>query len=279
MLCFAGALMAAAVSGCSQAKAGKISSSAAPSRIVSMDFCADQYALELMPREHILALSPDAVSNFSYHRARAENIPTVRARAEDILALNPDMVIRSYGGGPGAARLFERAGIPVINIDWANQIGGDDIGSVAALMRDVAGALGQTDKGEALIADYKARLQSLRRAKPVDKSALYMTPYGVTTGPGTLIDDMMSQAGLENFQTRAGWQPLPLERLTRAQPDHIITGFFDTHNSSHWSIMRHPIARRLIQTRPVTQLDGAWTSCGAWFLMDAVEAIHKGARP
>jgi len=79
-------------------------------KIVSLDFCADQYALELLPRSQILALSPDALAKFSYHKDRAQNIPTVRPRAEDILALKPDLIIRSYGGGPRTAKMFEAAG-------------------------------------------------------------------------------------------------------------------------------------------------------------------------
>ena len=71
----------------------------APRRIVSLDYCADQYVLKFADREDILALSPDAGKRFSYMRAAAEGIPTVRPRTADVLALQPDLVVRTYGGG------------------------------------------------------------------------------------------------------------------------------------------------------------------------------------
>jgi len=244
-------------------------------KVVSLDFCADQYALELLPASQIIALSPDARAAFSYHKDRAQNIRSVRPRAEDVLALKPDLIIRSYGGGPQAARLFEAAGIPVVNISWANQLDGEDIGSVSAVIKDVAAALGQDEKGASLIADYQARLSRLKAQKPTGSNALYMTPYGVTTGAGSLIDDLMRLAGYNNFQTKAGWHPIPLERLTIEQPDHIITSFFDSHDSitANWSAMRHPVARRALSGNSALPLKGAWTSCGAWFLMDAAESL------
>jgi len=62
-----------------------------PTRIVSLDFCADQYVLKLADRENILALSPEAVMAHSYMRTKAEGMPSVRPLAEDAIALQPDL--------------------------------------------------------------------------------------------------------------------------------------------------------------------------------------------
>ena len=64
----------------------------APRRIVSLDYCADQYVLKFADREDILALSPDAGKRFSYMRAAAEGIPTVRPRT-GIRVYRPTMKI------------------------------------------------------------------------------------------------------------------------------------------------------------------------------------------
>ena len=48
-----------------------------PQRIVSLDYCADQYVLKLADEEQILAISPDAVKDFSYMREAAAGVPTV----------------------------------------------------------------------------------------------------------------------------------------------------------------------------------------------------------
>jgi len=100
-----------------------------------------------------------------------------------------------------------------------------------------------------------------------------MTPSGTTAGTGSLVHEVLITAGLENFQIQAGWRDIPLERLAYEQPDLIAAAFFDTDVENAWSAMRHPLARALIQTQPTVQLDGSWMSCGAWFAMDAVEAL------
>ena len=55
-----------------------------PLRIVSLDYCADQYVLQFVPRENILAISPDGTADFSYMRETAAGIPTVRPIAENV---------------------------------------------------------------------------------------------------------------------------------------------------------------------------------------------------
>ena len=225
----------------------------------------------MLKPENILALSPDAQAPFSYMREAAKGLPSVRSSAEDVIVLKPDLVIRSYGGGPQAAKFFERAGIPVVNIGWA-----DDIEGLKTVTMDVATALGAPDKGKAIVNKMTTRLNALekREHKPM---ALYVTPAGTTSGPGTLIDEMIVAAGLENFESSPGWRSLPLERLAYEQPDMIAAAFFDTNKTERhgWSAMRHPIAREQMKNLPTVDLKGSWMSCGAWFAIEAVEALAQ----
>ena len=91
-------------------------------RVVSIDFCADQYALKLLPKHKILAVSNDADKHFSYMRERAVNFLKIKPTAENIILLEPDLIIRSYGGGPYATSTFEKAGIPVLQIPFVDNI-------------------------------------------------------------------------------------------------------------------------------------------------------------
>ncbi|MEL6979254.1 MAG: ABC transporter substrate-binding protein [Pseudomonadota bacterium] len=249
-----------------------------PLRIVSLDYCADQYVLRLVEPDRILALSPDATKPFSYMRAAAVGVPTVRPVAEDVLALKPDLVVRAYGGGPNAAWFYERAGAPVLQVGWASDIDSAEIGSVVSVIAAMAEGLGAQAEGAAVIAEYRARLAALTpRARA--GAALYLTPSGVTTGPGSLVHEMMTAAGLTNFETEPGWRPLPLERLAYEQPDVTAAASFGAgaHGRAIWSAARHPVARAQLDGPEVVPLEGAWTACGAWFLMDAVEALAAGA--
>ncbi len=245
-----------------------------PIRIVSLDYCADQYVLKLAPRSRIAAVSPDAGAEFSYMRAASVGVPRVRPNAEDVLVLRPDLVVRSYGGGPGAAEMFARAGVPVLQLGYA-----DDLAGVRRVLVETASGLGEGAKGGAIARDFDARLAAIA-ATASGKRALYVTPGGVTSGPGTLVDETLRASGLANFDDRAGWNPLPLERLAREQPDVVAAAFFDTrwNKADPWSAAAHPVARDALRDRVLVSLPGAWTACGGWFLLDAVEALAKTAR-
>lgn len=248
-------------------------------RVVSLDYCSDQYVLELADREQIRALSPDAEKRFSYKRAVAAGLPKVRPSAEDVLLLEPDLVVRSYGGGPNATAFFQRAGIPVLQIGWASRLDGEGQGTVTGLVQQVADGLGQSARGEALVADFRARLDAVRPRDDAE-TALYMTQGGVTTGQGSLVHEILVAAGWQNFQKETGWHPIPLERLAYERPDIVAGAFFETdHQTANiWSAARHPIARAQFEQGEYVPLEGAWTACGGWFLIEAVEALADGGR-
>jgi iron complex transport system substrate-binding protein len=273
ILVFCGLAMAA----CGAPPTPHTNDSTRPTRIVSLDYCADQYVLKLADREQILAISPDGMKDFSYMREAAKGVPTVRPNAEDVLILKPDLIVRAYGGGPNAAAFFERAGVPVLNVGWTSNLNGDGPGSVPDLVRQMADGLGQSARGEALAEEFRSRLTSLDPAGN-GKTALYMTSAGVTTGPGSLIHEMLATAGYENFESRPGWHTIPLERLAYEQPDLIAAAFFDRSNRAldAWSPINHPIAHRQMRKQALVPIEGAWTACGAWFILDAVEALAEG---
>ena len=267
------AAVAAALCGCGNDVPDLPAPDLRPERVVSLDYCADQYVLKFVERDRILAVSPDAAREFSYMREYAAGLPTVRPVAEDVITLQPDLVVRSYGGGPQAPAMFERAGTAVHTIGWA-----EDIDAVVREVEATARALGSAEQGLAVAADVRTRLAALPRVAP-GTDALYMTPSGVTAGPESLVDEMFRAAGLDNFQTQPGWREIPLERLAYEQPDVIVPAFFDslTDHPDAWSPMRHPVARAQLQAEAVVPIQGAWTACGAWFLVDAVEALARGA--
>lgn len=244
-------------------------------RIVSLDYCADQYVLKLVPRDRILALSSDATRDFSYLRAEAKGIRQVPPRAEDVLLLHPDLVVRSYGGGPGIAGKLASLNIPVVQIGYA-----DDLSGVRRVMANAARDLGQPQRGAAALAEFDRRMAALP-GKAGGHTALYTTPGGVTGGPGTMVDSMLNAAGYRNYEQQPGWRPLPLEQLAYRRPDLIVAARFGPAGAEteRWSAARHPMVSRASATTPLVRIDGAVTACDAWFILDAVEAIaHQGRR-
>ncbi|HCJ19703.1 MAG TPA: iron ABC transporter substrate-binding protein [Hyphomonas sp.] len=262
-------ILALLLSACGQAGKNVLTKPERPARIVSLDYCADQYVLKLVDRERVLALSPDAGREFSYMRNTADGIATVRPNAENVLILKPDLVVRSYGGGPNAAAFFEKAGVPVVEVGWT-----PDIPSVMKNTQRIANELGEPERGALVNTEMQHRLARLRK-RETGQTALYMTPAGVTTGPGSLIHEMIVAAGLTNMETEHGWRSIPLETLAYEKPDVVAAAFFGsrTNHPDAWSPMKHPVAKAQLTQSEVVSLEGAWTSCSGWFLMDAVEAL------
>ena len=256
-------------------------------RVVSLDYCADQYVLGLADPDHVLAVSDHADDRHSYLRDQAHGVPQIRDDAEDVLALRPDLIVRGYDAGGRAGAYFNRLGLETFELGFAS-----DFDDVEAMIRRTATALGQPEAGEARISHMRAQLE--RAAEGPRLKALYMTPSSFTAGSGTLMDAFMTAAGFDNViaqEGRSGWVTLPLERLHEQQPDVILAAFFDGETApiDSWSASRHSVFRRMMETTPVIYLDAAALSCGAWFMADeAVRARQEanalfprlaGARP
>jgi iron complex transport system substrate-binding protein len=242
-------------------------------RVVSLDYCADQYVLALADPDQILAVSVQAGDAHSALRSRAEGLTRVRDAAEDVLALNPDLVVRSYGGGARARAYYARLGVDVHDLGYAN-----DFDGVIAMIRRTAEALGHPDRGEALIDQMNADLTAA--ADGPRASALYMTPSGVTAGSGTMIDALLASANLDNAAARdgaAGWRSLPLEGLIDEAPDLVVTAFFDGASApvDSWAMARHPVFQDLFERAVRIELDGADVSCSSWTLASAARRVRE----
>ena len=270
-------LLAASAPGCAEGPPTAEPRDRPAERIVSLDYCADQYVLGLVERARIAALSPDAQASYSYLREEARGLPQVRPVAEEVLAHQPDLVVRTYGGGPGAAHFFRRAGVPVVQIGFAS-----DFAAIRRVVRETASALDVPEAAEVVVADMDARLEAVaaKRGDGPDPDAFYITPGGATGGRGTMVDELFATAGLVNFETSPGYRSIPLERLAYERPDLMAPAFYEAERAmiTPWSASRHAVARRALTELPGVALDGAWIACRGWFLLDAVEALAEARR-
>lgn len=243
----------------------------AAARVFSADYCADQYVLALVDRDQIAALSVDAEKDFSYLRRDSVGLKQAGTSLEHVLAARADRALRFWGGD--AARLQRTA--PTTTLPYAA-----DFGAVAETIRSAAAAVGEPQRGEALIARMTLRLEALRRRGESRVRALYVTPGGVTAGRGAFIDAIFAAAGVENAAgAKEGWPPLPAEIVLTAPPDLIVTGFFGaaSERANNWSAARHPALKRLFARTPSVHLPADVIACPAWFGLDAAEMIRDAA--
>jgi iron complex transport system substrate-binding protein len=245
---------------------------AAPLRIVSLDYCADQYVLALADRAQIAALSRGARRDDSYYRARAGGLRLTRGSLEDVLALRPDLIVRNWGGPWNAAAVYARFGAPVL------QVG--DVQTFAAARADLLNAaaqIGHPERGAHIVADLDRRLARLQARAPATRPpVMYLSSGGAVAGSGVLLNDVIVQAGGRNAWTGGSWTVLPLERLVQAPPALIATGFFETGRTqvNAWSPSRHPVVRRVLARARTVALPAGAVSCEAWYGVDAAEAVQ-----
>jgi iron complex transport system substrate-binding protein len=245
--------------------------SAEPRRIVSLDYCADQFVLALADREQIAALSRGARRDDSYYRERAAGIRQTRGTLEEVLALRPDLIVRNWGGSWDAEQVYARFDVPVLQV-------GDSV-TFAAAREDVVDAsrtLGHPERGAAIARDLDLRLARLASSAPTTRPpVMYLSAGGAVAGEGVLMDAVIAAAGGRNIRTHASWQLLPLEQMVETPPALIALGFFSTGREqvNAWSPSRHPALRRALEQARTVNLPPAAISCEAWYAIDAAEMI------
>lgn len=243
---------------------------AAEVRAVSLDQCADQYLLALAPKAAV-GVSHRADDPDSRMRARAAGVPRVRASAEAVLAARPTVVLRTWGGEPRLTWALERRGVRVVTLRSA-----ETLEDVRAQTRAAAVALGQTARGEALVADMDRRLARARGAWG-GRPALYLTAGAYTAGPGTLIDAILRWTGLRNLSVAPGFSPTPTEALVLAPPAAVVRGFFDGARWTRWSPGRRPALKRALAGRTAADLPAELIGCPAWYAGEAAERLAARA--
>lgn len=247
---------------------------AEPRRIVSLDYCADQFVLALADRNQIAALSRGSQRDDSYFRDRARGIRQTRGTLEEVLALRPDLVIRNWGGPWDAEQVYARFGVPVLQV-------GDtpDFATAREDLLDASRTLGHPDRGVVIARDLDTRLARLS-AQHSDAPVMYLSAGGAVAGRGTMMDAVITAAGGRNVRTEASWTVMPLERLVETPPALVALGFFNSGREqvNAWSPSHHPAFRRAIANARTVRLEPATISCEAWYAIDAAEAIATALR-
>ena len=243
-------------------------------RVFSLDQCADQFVVALAPREAIVGVSPRVLDADSYMRAQAVGLPRRRASTEAILATRPQVVVREWGGDARLTRLLIRQGITVVQVDEAT-----DFAGVRANVRRVAAALGAPAKGKALIARMDSQIAGAHGAWG-GKGVIYLTPAGFTAGSGTLIDTILTAAGLHNLAPESSFSEIPLERLVANPPPALVLGYYDAYGvaGQHWGPGRHAAMQKIVRERAIANLPASLLGCPGWFVGDAVEDLTAARR-
>jgi len=264
-------LLALLLAGCS-APVKLHAGGGAPVRIVSTNPCADAMLVELVSPDRVAAIShysqdPAATS---MPLEMANRFATTAGTAEEVIALDPDLVLTSSFTPASTRNAYDRAGLKTLLLDSPTTIEASK-----AQITQVAAAVGEEGRGRALNARIDRALASAlpqpgpeRNPQP---SALIFIAGSLASGSGNLLDELLARAGFRNAAADYGLAftgNLPIETIAAHPPRAILTP-----GPSRTAALR---ARVLIATRAGT-IEAAFprtlVNCGGPTIIPAVTRL------
>lgn len=255
------------------------SASAAPARVVSVNLCADQLVTLLAPERvvSVTHLAPERSMSFVADRIGGYTIN--HGNAEEVLALRPDLVVAGRFAARPAVAMVRRLGIAVIDLPLV-----ESFAQVRDQVRLLGDALGVPERAETLLARMDARLERVRGAPGSERPlALVLGANGFTSGSGTLIDEVLRAAGLENAAaTRlgvTGYGQVGLEDIVTVRPDVVVLNEDLTEGPSlARQFLDHPALAAFGLDVQVVRVPGRLWTCGGPYTAGAVERLAEAVR-
>lgn len=262
------------------ALAGTAQAADKPARIVSLNMCTDELVLRLAEPARIASvtwLSQDPRNANMAERARA--VPANHGLVEQVLWYRPDLVVAGTFSTRATVGLLKRVGAPVREFGMPRSLA-----EMRAQIREMAALLGESARGEALIADVDARLATLAARRPARPSrAVVLRPNGFIVGRGSLVDEILTLAGLANIAAELGiesYGQIALEAVVLGKADILILN--DTPDgppSLAHEVLHHPVLTRLGERIRLVALPSRLWTCAGPAVVDAIELLARAAEP
>lgn len=209
-------LLAALLGACAQAPAARTGG------LVSTNPCADAILVRLVAPDRIRAIShyshdPGATS---LPLEIARRFPATTGTAEEVIALQPALVLADSFAPPATLAAYRRAGLRTVVLDSPVTIAAS-----MAQVRKVATAVGEGAKGEVMAREIEAALKSFpeRRGRP---RVLFYISGDLASGSGNLLDELITRAGFRNAAADYGLAftgTIPIETVVAKPPDVVVS--------------------------------------------------------
>jgi len=247
--------------------------------VVSINLCADQLVLLLAEPDQILSLSNlshDSAGSYLYKQAR--HYPVSKGESESILALQPSLVLAGQYTTRHTVEMLVDLGIRVEIVPIANTFE-----QLYDNITNVAGWLGNSDKGVAMVARLRKRLarqeQNLARQSTVRPTAAYYDPNGYTVGEKTLRGRALELAGWTNVAADWGiehYGTIPLESMVVLAPDALVDSPYSEGTYSRaQQMVQHPALRSHGLDPMVISIPGRQTICAGPWTVDMVDLLTE----
>lgn len=237
--------------------------------IVSLNPCTDAVLAEVADPEQVLA-----ISHYSHDpRATSMDLATARRFAvtggtvEEVLALQPDIVVAGSFLPPATRQGFARLGIRVETFGMATTVTDSEV-----QVRQLAALAGHPERGEMLVQRIETAL-AVGRSKGEAVSAILWQPGGIVPGEGQLVDWLLANAGFANASAARGMAQadyLSLEALLAAPPRVLLV-------AGHERMQSHP-ALDAVPEMSRADYPASLLYCGGPTIIRAAERLREVRR-
>jgi iron complex transport system substrate-binding protein len=248
-------------------------------RVVSLNPCLDTILVNVADPSQIAALS-----HYS-RQPRASSIGESARRfaftyesAEEVIALSPDLVLASRHSSLATRNALQRLGVRIELFSTPNGIDAslDQVRRIAALV-------GHPERGDAEVARIQAALTAAAPApgaRPV--RALVFERNGLSSGPHTLMDELLTRTGFHNAAADYGARrsiDLPLDLVVAHPPEVLLSGEV-LPGAPTWGerVMQHPALERLRGRVRIVKFPEHLMYCGGPNLIPAAERLAQARR-
>ncbi len=242
--------------------------------VVSINLCADQLVLAFADETQILSLSNlSHDSAGSVYAEKARHYPVNTGLVEEVLPLQPDLVIAGQFTSRYTLQLLQSVGLRVEILPIA-----DSIETLQQNVRDVSRWLDQQERGEAEVQRMRQRLAALSEVTEPKPRAAVFDPNGYTVGDNSLRGQSLNLAGWHNVATDRGIQSygsLSLESMILLKPDAL---FESPYSPDTWSrgqaLSVHPAIKSRGLATKIIHIPSAHTICGGPWTLDTIEQLQ-----
>lgn len=243
-------------------------------KVASINLCADQLVLLLAEAEQITTLSSLSQQEAgSYYYLQARSYPTNEGRAEQILPLQPDLVIAGEYTSQHTIKVLEEVGLRVETLPIASSIE-----TMLANITQVGLWLEQQAVAVKLVQGLKQRLVNLEARATNPPRAAVFDPNGFTVGEDTLRGKMIALAGWENAASLAGiknYGKLSLEALISLAPDVLIESPYSPGTYSRGQALGfHPAIGQSGIDPDIITVPSRMTICAGPWTLDVIELLQ-----
>ncbi|MFC3100454.1 ABC transporter substrate-binding protein [Altererythrobacter lauratis] len=246
-------------------------------RIVSLNLCTDQLLMQLVEPRRIAAVTQLAADpHFSAMAAEARRLPVTRGTAEEVIALRPDLVLAGTFSARQAVAMLRRLGYPVVELAPES-----DFAAITTNIRLLAAAVGERERGEALVRELETALAAV---PPAPQDAPLYADYaanGFSSGNGTLLAEVANRAGFRTLGQHLGWngvRQVSLEQMLHTPPTVIDLGDPGSAPALAQENTRHPAMRHVLHDAKVLAIPSRYTACGNLRTLRALEALVAARR-